>query len=149
MQAEGSSLLVTAVFQLHNKQGLHDVCRAGNAIRVIETRTMKRARHVACGIYGREDKCVQSSVGKPEGSLATWQQFCPIHSPCPDWLYTIIAPTKHTQVYLTVIHIIVCYTFRPNTWPSSGRQSTKFRYMEVTFLKCKKLYACGLVPILQ
>ena len=48
MQAEGSSLLVTAVCQLHNKQGLHDVCRVGNAIRVIEPRMMKWARHVAC-----------------------------------------------------------------------------------------------------
>ena len=44
---------------------------------------------------------------------------------------------------------MVCYTCRPNTWSSSGRQNTKFRYMEFTFLKCKKLYACESVLILQ
>jgi len=55
-QAGGSSLLVSAVCQLHNKQGLHDVCRVGNGSREIEPMTTKRAMHVACTgekIYAR------------------------------------------------------------------------------------------------
>ena len=96
MQAERSALLVSSEYQLH-KQGLREVCRVGNAIRVIEPRTMKRARQVVC--IGEKRNVCRVRWGDLKVRLAT--------SSSSYWASVANAPNVQQPYWLIVLPLDV------------------------------------------